>query len=95
MKKIFLLLIISSTLLSSQNEFLVNTYTDSTQRWPSIDKDGSVVDGYFIYAIIVSLIGNLGFLYLLFTKLKKSIRGNTQYKSQKFAPSGFFVFTLS
>jgi hypothetical protein len=41
MKKIFLLFIISSTLLLSQNEFLINTYTHSTQRWPSIDKDGS------------------------------------------------------
>src|SRR3989304_7133482 len=41
MKKIFLLFIFNSTLLLSQNEFLVNTYTDSTQRWPSIDKDGN------------------------------------------------------
>ncbi len=41
MKKIFLLIVVSSTLLISQNEFVVNTFTDSTQRWPSIDKDGS------------------------------------------------------
>ncbi|OGU54991.1 MAG: hypothetical protein A2006_10205 [Ignavibacteria bacterium GWC2_35_8] len=41
MKKIFLLLVLSSTLLLSQNEFLVNTLTDTTQRWPSVDKDGS------------------------------------------------------
>ena len=41
MKKIYLLLLLSSTLLFSQNEFLVNTYTDTTQRWPSVDKDGN------------------------------------------------------
>jgi hypothetical protein len=41
MKKIFLLIVINSAFLFSQNEFLVNTFTDSTQRWPAIDKDGN------------------------------------------------------
>lgn len=41
MKKIFILLVLSSIAIFSQSEFLVNTYTDTTQRWSSIDKDGN------------------------------------------------------
>lgn len=41
MKKLLALFILSSSLLFSQSEFLVNTITDSTQRWPSINKDGN------------------------------------------------------
>jgi len=57
MKKIFMLLIISSTLILSQNEFLVNTYTDSTQRWPSIDKDGS--GNYYVVWQSTNLISSI------------------------------------
>ncbi|NWF88172.1 MAG: hypothetical protein HXY50_01785, partial [Ignavibacteriaceae bacterium] len=41
MKRIFTFLLIVSSLLFSQNEFQVNTYSDSTQRWPSISIDGN------------------------------------------------------
>jgi hypothetical protein len=44
--KNILLFVLSSTLLFSQSEFLVNTYTDTTQRWPSVDKDG--IGNYYI-----------------------------------------------
>lgn len=41
MKKISTLIVLTSSLILSQNEFQVNTYSDTTQRCPSIDKDGS------------------------------------------------------
>lgn len=41
MKKIILMLVLISSFHFSQNEFKVNTYSDSTQRWPAIDRDGS------------------------------------------------------
>jgi len=57
MKKIFLLIVLSSTLLFSQDEFLVNTFKDSTQRWPSIDKDG---DGnYYVVWQSINLVSSI------------------------------------
>ena len=57
MKKLFALLVVSSSLLFSQNEFLVNTHTDTTQRWPSIDKDG---DGnYYVVWQSIKLVSSI------------------------------------
>lgn len=41
MKKISSLILIASSIIFSQSEFQVNTFSDSTQRWPGIDKDGN------------------------------------------------------
>lgn len=57
MKKIFLLLIMNSSLLFSQNEFLVNTTNDSTQRWPSIGKDGS--ENYYVVWQSINLVSSI------------------------------------
>lgn len=57
MKKIFLLIVLSSTLLFSQDEFLVNTFTDSTQRWPSIDKDDN--GNYYVVWQSINVISSI------------------------------------
>ncbi len=41
MKSILTFLVLTSSIIFSQNEFQVNTFSDTTQRWASIDKDGS------------------------------------------------------
>ena len=57
MKKLFVILVLSSSLLFSQNEFLVNTITDSTQRWPAIDKDGN--GNYYVVWQSVNLVSSI------------------------------------
>lgn len=46
MKKIIVIIAVVSSFLFAQNEFLVNTYTDTTQRWAAIDKDG--IGNYYV-----------------------------------------------
>jgi hypothetical protein len=46
MKNLFLLLVLSPVFHFSQNEFLVNTCSDNTQRWSAVDKDS--IGNYYI-----------------------------------------------
>lgn len=57
MKKIFYLFIFSP-LLFSQIEFQVNSSSDSTQRWPSIDRDG-LGNYYVVWQSSVNLISSI------------------------------------
>ncbi|MCK7526741.1 MAG: hypothetical protein MZV64_58670 [Ignavibacteriales bacterium] len=90
MKKILIFLALSTTLVFSQNEFRVNTFTDTTQRWASVDKDGN--GNYYVVWQSINWLSSVSPFQIVLQQFNSSdqkvggevlVNGATTYKQEK------------